>query len=349
MESKLAVCPFCSLHCDDVVFGPMEFGAMESVKCLRANDAFKEVQKTSPLGRIGTEVAEPKDVVKYAVQRFEEKGPLNVATVGTDLETARALQSLAANGEIRLWLDDFPSAVAWRLATSRDGIVSATIGDIRRHADVVWMIGDVSSGHPRIAERIRLDAKIGLETSTLDAETLADLYYDLRHGGEGHVVKPIREAKYLAIVLGCDAFSESQAIPIAELLVKMVWFLNQTKRAVALQLDGSATNRAVAAWQTNCGLSSLSAQTRRDWNVDVRIGDAFQKKVPVELQIGGCDPGRQSAQAFLPAATVGVDRAGVIMRGDSAVTMPLARIVERRGVETAPDILNRILGSRPST
>ncbi|TWU40953.1 molybdopterin-binding domain-containing protein [Novipirellula artificiosorum] len=330
MPASKIICPFCSLHCDDRFLEPAAQGAWEvDTDCPKAAGEFARALNTAPVARVDSSDATVNQVATFVAEQFSSRPILNVVTAGTDLATARHLQGMASAGKIQLLIDDCPSATAWRTASGREGSVTATLADIRGHADLVWALGDVERSHPKLLQRIDAGAKQGILTERLTATAVANLFASIRSGKPMGTAQSIREAKYLAILVGEGAFESDEAIETAELLAKLLWFLNQTHRAVVLSLDPAATNRSVSAWQTNTTLENLSDDRWFSTPIDVRIGNRYHHPRTAIVQIGGSDPGPDHATAYMPARTIGVDQAGVVIRGDSTVTLPLEAITDR--------------------
>jgi len=328
MPPTLHVCPFCPLHCDDVALEQPSGGNwMAKVQCGKAITAYAHALGDSQSARIADAAVATSLASEKAKAMFAGKDIIHVATAGTDLDTARRLNQLQNKNRIRVAIDDTVSAAAWRAAISREGTLSATLGDVRMHADVVWTIGDVENETPRWRERIAAETKQWIHSQSLAAEPLAELFQTLRSNANGNdsdepIAASIGSANYLAIILGRNAFVESEATATAEMLSKMLWYLNKTSRAIVLQWDTAATNRAVTAWQTNAPIDSVTQDSQAE--IHIRLGSPSEGAKAATLQIGGIDRGPQFAELYLPAATLGIDREGVTIRGDGTVTLPLA-------------------------
>ncbi|WP_442505522.1 hypothetical protein SH528x_004313 [Novipirellula sp. SH528] len=334
MTSPQHVCPFCPLHCDDISVDKATGREwIAQIQCPTAIEGYTDTLSNAKFARIEDAACEIAEADNRAKVLLSEKDILLVATRGTDLNSARRLNQLEGDNRIRVALDDTVSTQAWRNAVSREGTLTATLGDIQSHADVVWIIGDVESETPRLRERISADTKNCIHSESLAAETLAELFASLRidpkeqdskHEDTNEpIAKAMRSANYLAIILGRDALVRSEATATSELLSKLLWHLNKTKRAVVLQLDAAATNRAVTAWRSNLTIDSISDS---DQEIHVRLGSPANGARTAKIQIGGIDRGPRYAEVYLPAAICGIDRDGIIVRGDATVTMALIAI-----------------------
>jgi len=350
MTSPLAiVCPFCAIHCDDVVFEPdYPLGRINVTDCGKAVNGFRSLSDSPPVARLGSEPMAKDAIFDFAADCFASRSCLNVATCGTDLSTARTLQTLVRLGKIKLWIDETVSEAAWRTATNREGNVTATIGDIRRHADLIWLIGDLTGSYPRLLTRLEAQKKQVIASEKLDGETLAEWFYQLRKSASNQsdqLTSAICRSSYLAIVIGPNAFESKEAMSVASLLLKMVWYLNQTQRAVTLHIDRAATNRSLTAWRSNASLPSITDPMLCEESIDIRLGNALFDKRRASLQIGGFDDGVSMAQAYLPASTVGIDTTAMTIRGDSTVSLSLEKRIETSN-QTTGALLEILLGPR---
>ncbi len=326
----MLVCPFCSLNCDDVDFSNPSIDLV----CNKALVGFQSAT-TNEFARIGNAVASIEEVIASSTFRK----PVSVITRGTDLTTARTLSDWNLSGAIRLSIESSLSADSWRSAVSREGVLSATLGDVLLHSDCVWSIGNPEVSHPRLYEKIQVDKKRFMQTGQLDAELLAELAFALRFKLPNPQAEMIRNASYLAILIGESAFAQGEETAVAELLCKLVRNLNDESRAVAVLLDDAATNRCVTAWKTNESITPVENLTV----FDVRIGTPGAHSPKVRVQIGGVDLGQSSAECYLPCQTIGIDRSGVTVRGDATVTLPLVAMTHRQELFNAMELLSRLV------
>ncbi len=317
------VCPFCPLHCDDLI---VDDQSNVNVECSIAVNGFRNALDPSVRARTGGDHVWG-DVIR-------------VSTAGASLSLSRTLAEQLRNGRIELSIDESPTRSATRAAIARDGIISATLGDVRKHADVIWVLGNPESELPRLWERLKQTDNasprvVRSQSETVTANELADIAYTLKGGSTDRVagVEEIASAKYFAIIIGPDAFAVGQELAAAEMLIKLVLDLNlgdgdSSRRAVLVSIDPAATLRALVAWQSNDVLPTTSAP------IDVRIGNPIANSPAAKIQWGGTDPGNDLADSFFPAIVAGVHHSDAIIRGDSTVTLPLSMI--------APATLGRV-------
>ncbi len=334
------VCPFCPLLCDDVIVDPQ---GKTNVACERAEAGFQSALGPSSGPRLETRPASETQLAEVARELFAESPQVRVITAGTDLKSARILQRRQTEGQIEIEVEATPTRQAMSTATGRDGVVAATLGEVRRHADQLWLLGVTRDQAPRLIERVTEPER---PTRLFDwpygasADRLAALSYRLQRATPDHVqdvelerlAAAILKSRYLAVVVGDAAFESNESEAAAVMLLEIISRQNVSRRAVLVQLDPAQTNRSVTAWSSNCPLQShvVGARPRgREPSLAtrVRLGDAvLQPPLPVALQIGGVDPGFELATHYMPASTVGVHRGGIVVRGDGTVTLPLASI-----------------------
>ncbi|TWU54425.1 hypothetical protein Poly51_31440 [Rubripirellula tenax] len=303
MNPLAIVCPFCPLHCDDLL---VDKDGELNVACSIASQAFAAAVEPNPIAREAV-MPPPSGVVRLAASQVS-------------LSEARDLAGLLRTGRIELTVDETPTQAALRAAIARDGNISATLGDVRKHANVVWSVGDCTASMPRIWERVGCDPVI---VDAIGANELADLVYEIDSGATqvDTLGNALKSAKYLAVIVSPSAFRSGEETVTAELLVRAVLRWNQaSRRAVLVSLDPAAMLRSVAGWHTNLRLPRTTGP------VDVRMGTPITGAYPAELQIGGIDPGTPLAASYVPAAVAGVHFADAIIRGDATVTLPLDKI-----------------------
>ena len=353
------VCPFCPLHCDDRT---AEDTRREDV-CPRSAAHWRHLADGRASTRVGKGGAD-KSAITHAIDHALAAARPRVVTSGNDLEATRILQRLDAERRIRLSYEESPCGLAFSLAASREGVMAASLGAVRGHADLVWLLGWRRDRAPRLRERLSHPARTARMIETGDgvsADQIATLRFRLSQPDPPERAGPtdgpasddpeltaweqaIRGSRYLAIVLGDRAFSGADALVASEMLLGLVAERNGHQRAVILRLDAAATDRAYRAWTTNRPLATRApadGPSPEPW--DVRIGEPTSgDSVPAKIQVGGVDPGPRLAGCYVPAAVPGVHRPGTVIRGDGTVTLPL-RACSKSGIPTAAEWLRERL------
>lgn len=353
---EVIVCPFCPLHCDDVTLDPQ---GRPVVACDLAKTEFRRALGTPTPPRLGADdpslihiagaddTGDGTDTDTHAIERHiaatirdrvKTAERIALVTAGTDLQTARDLDDLAsADPRVSIRIDASPTRQAIATAVSREGVVAATIADVRRHADQIWLLGIRPEHYPRLLDRL-IDpdrpATVHRSPHGIAADDLASLVVadpnappkDITSTG---LSPAFASSRYLTVIVGDHAFRPVEAEAAAELLVQWIHRRNANARAVIVQFDRAATNRCVAAWRGNRTLAA-DRDAITDNEVRIRIGapNAINPEAaaPMTLQVGGDPSDPHQTQAYLPAAEFGVHRNGAVVRGDGTVTLPLSKI-----------------------
>lgn len=356
MHRDSIVCPFCPLHCDDLTVG----GSGESVEpeCTYAAEQFSAVLRPTDL-RIGRDVHRSFDADTFRAALSLSKTPL-VEIHGATIEESKAMESWVAGGLVRVRSGGSAGVAAMDQAIARDGMMAATLADVCRHSDFIWIIGDVDAETPRLRDRLERTGAELHHTPTLSLQRLSELQQRVGRidASAGRSEKPgdadeasveaervfrrIRRSRYVTIVLGDEAFESGHEVAGCEGLNRFIARWNESavpigdagmedearcsSRIVLLRFTPDPNLRGVLWWRNN--------EIRSGWSnvtgpVEVRLGARPQgHPAPVQLQIGGRDPGVELAHAFIPAGTPGVGAPGMTIRGDGSVTLPLSAWAE---------------------
>ncbi|KAA1259659.1 hypothetical protein LF1_21940 [Rubripirellula obstinata] len=315
------VCPFCPLHCDDVQIS-------EPPKCSILESELARLNFGSVQARVGNQsrTLDEAWVAAKAIISKSEKVLLLVrsATLGQ----AKAI----AGSRVTVATETTPTLIAVSKAIARCGTVTATLADIKQHADAIVVLGDIDSSVPRLMKNGGIGFQPVKTTSQAgsrchlpkpDADSIAKLATDIRQG------KLFAGDAYIAFILVSNAFDASQADVAVELLIKTVIWMNSAdrpthQRAVLLSLDPLASLRCTSAWTDGKRLSEVKES---DFDhATIRIGKPTANQPAADIQIGGTDPGPKQAKVYLPASTPGIDHIDAVIRGDSTVTLPLGKI-----------------------
>lgn len=307
----VSTCPSCPLLCDD------------GVDCVISRQAKQDI---SALPRIGSRIEgiSPQQVIDW----FGKNETVTIEANGIDMAAAKEV--LAIDAELTTYRTSTQKAIA--LATTRDGVIRGTLGDVRRHADLIYMIGSVEAQTPRFLDRVLHESASPELISMPDgilARDIPKLFDDLSF-----------ESKYTAIVLGPDAFTPSEADLAAVMIVRKLRQHNEESRSALVTMDSAATIDSVSLWTRGFSVASTT-----DDHVDIKIQGSLASPSPTKarLQIGGSDGGLATCEAFLPIATPGFDAMGIAVRGDSTVTLSLVapQTTDRMSLTTA---LHQLVG-----
>lgn len=318
------VCPLCPLMCDDVEL--TDDGRILIEDCEIA-DQFNPGAKRGNYGSLR--------------DRWNGR-PLRIVTTGTDLLTSRRLAAWQAEGRIRLTIETDRCVAAMLETVSRDGIVSATLAEIRTHCDSIGIFGDVESAYPRIGEKLglaRFEEAAIKRWFRVEAEELARQFVEMGSASP----EPLHRSKYAAVLVGPEAFVEGEEPITSGMISRWVRKRNEKLRTVCVTLDHAATLRSVCLWTNNSVPEQGRSQREAGFRFDVRIGSPLDDHSrPAGLQIGGMDPGASIADVFVPASEPGIGHSSMMIRGDGSVSLPLAGKRER-DLETPLEILRSVI------
>ncbi|MEL6107623.1 MAG: hypothetical protein AAFU85_16410 [Planctomycetota bacterium] len=337
------VCPFCPLHCDDII--ARDDGSFVS-ECELASEAFQAVNQPAQ-GRFGGESINSAELKTLSERLGFSRRP--VVEFGlVSIEQAKRLYELKSRIVFKLRAADGTHSQT----IERDGIDSATISDITKHADVVLAVGSFDST-PRLLDRL---SSSRAQTHRVDAISATEIGA-LRNGESVESIPPeIWTSRYLAILIGESAFETGAEVACAESLHRFVRQRNgqaideqgHCRRAILVRFDPHQNLKTVFRWRGNESVDeSLVPGMSNRWTTEIRLGSAYASsqdsvQPAVKLQIGGLDPGSDAAEAYLPAAAVGVHHRGTTIRGDGSVCLPLSDPASS-GLDDPIELLRRVL------
>lgn len=358
------VCPFCSLHCDDVITTVAEtdsedFGIKTLHRCSLAEQGLQSALNPPP-PRIGDnrfEASRWDSLVPQVAQQLESlDAPPLVSLRSATIELGKQLDDLMQQGRLRLSIPQSPSEQAWDQAVGRETSLTATLGDALVHADLVYSLGDLADSLPRLATRFTDHQLTVHSLPTLTLPVMTRLNQALHQPGGKTVaeetVEPLLQqmqtASYTVFLVGPNAFESASATVLAEQFCRWVAAMNRPaksdaqllQRAVCLRFDPLQSIRNVFRWRRN-DITGLAPKTGP---VSIRLGncpsaDTEQRAL---IQIGGDDPGRLAAEIFLPAEQAGIQRSGTVIRGDGTVTLPLVSATATRNLPSTSEWLDKL-------
>jgi hypothetical protein len=302
------VCPFCPLHCDDVRIN-------DPPDCSILRNKMGHWKSLPLVARIGREAVTIKKAQQDAVIRIANGKPVTLVTRGATLGQAKSMVRSGFEIAVQTSL----SLAATANALIRCGTSTATLADVKQHADHVIILGDINQTIPRLLEKLGTASPIHC-IAPPNAATVAELAASIRQGNV------LAEQKYVAFLLGdlgVDANETSHAI---ELLHQTVLWMNRPghdfiRRAVLVALDPLASLRCVHAW--TYGNDLQIAEDSRGNATTIRVGTTIHGDFPAHIHVGDADPGPNLAEIFLPASTAGIHHVDAVIRGDGTVTLPL--------------------------
>lgn len=279
-----------------------------------------------------------------------------------DIQTARAAVRFATTVGGVVDALETRSAAAMRRTVERDGLVAATLGELRQRADSVVFIGDPTRECPRLFERFLAsgpsplvrqrrflslgEARVGnlagpqyTHMAFGDDEVhqrLAETRWALRTGRSDacRIADWLREGVYTAWLWSSDSIDSLAA----SALVGLIGDLNRERRAVAIPLSGDATFRSVATWLSGfsgpvdftgavpqlCETATAAALPAVIWLQPFPTAPPPPADGRFLIVIGMADADVIArTDCYLPAAVPGIDLAGSTFRGDGTVCLPL--------------------------
>jgi hypothetical protein len=346
--SEAWVCPFCPLHCEDVAFGD---DLLPRVPCDRLGVAMKSLAR--PRHRINGDFVDWSTIARW-VRQQSFGDPIAIRASTSTLAQSKTLLRWHKENRIRLTIDRTDVESAMMSVMSRDAMITATLGDVRSHADFVWILGNLSSdpngqAFPRLNRWISESATV-IHGAAIEPESVQKITSEVLRQRPSHdaVASAMLKSKYIAVIVGPGALAseEQSSVVTAELINDLVCRLNsqtivgRTRRAVIVLLKSNSTLDTVSLWQTN-SKPIPSSEASIVWGTSSIQGTSSTHSTPtgdlspVRLQIGGVDPGADLAYAFVATQIAGVDYADVTVRGDSSVTLPLAVLGEKQSGQFA--------------
>jgi len=150
---KDVTCPFCSLHCDDLVVD--NDGGRLSVRqngCSRARRGFERPSPAPAPAVRGRQVSLDEAVTAAARLLRRARLPL-ISGLGSDVAGSRAVMALAER--CRAVIDHCAGDAALRnlLVLQEQGWIMTTLTEVRNRADFILFVGTDAGRYPRFFER----------------------------------------------------------------------------------------------------------------------------------------------------------------------------------------------------
>jgi hypothetical protein len=340
MTDRPFVCPFCPLHCDDL--NTAELANRCGLFAGRMSAAEKDVADAKDLDRL----------LATATQWVGQADTMVVTGTIVDLNTARAVcefvertgaSLLVGNG----YNDGFSQSFA------RDGMFSITLGDAAAPHQSVVMIGDCGGRLPRLRERLGGVGTIYSWRSTDNLlERLSRLRLAINRSDASSVDDDSDLAETLALcqhesavtfVVAVEHCLDGQQRPFWSTFSGLIRELNRRIRASLLRFDDAMTLRSVATWTSDGPpLGGMAMKQLADleilfspWPIPAETTAVFKQRARRRITIGFVDHASHHIQMggdehgsllHLPAAMPGISHAGIVIRGDGSVTLPLGQV-----------------------
>ncbi|MEM6473887.1 MAG: hypothetical protein AAF802_30305 [Planctomycetota bacterium] len=238
------------------------------------------------------------------------------------LEQSKLICNLMLTHCVRVRLVEDASLAALRRAIARDGANSITLGDALRFSDLIVVLGR-GADSVEVQKLLRSPTTETRHLKCVSTQQLSDWLGHLRDVGRPSDL-PLLDRGFITWVVSEGAFERGDEIVSSELLLRLLRELQRPAddeetlyRSALLHFDRHLSLRTVYRWRFNSDIPVANGHPQ------ISVGDTETLNGPLLLQIGGTDPGVNLANCFVPAATLGVDLAGTMIRGDGSVTLPM--------------------------
>ena len=335
----MSLCPFCSLHCDDLA---PERGDYKN--CGLAKEGF--TLAASPVARVGKAAVTREQAVAAAVERLAAAQSVRVDAEAADIATQKQALYLARK------LGQFAVGQRFSDGFASCGSRTTSLGECALRADLVIILGEPPRAMPRAVEKLFAAATafakrrrtIKLTGANL-LRQLANLHIAAKADDTSHpLLRAVKAADYTVLALASPRGEPLQLIlgAIAELLET----LNRSSRVTLLPLEPEPGRPGAGMLSGAIPAEASGYAFAATLWVDLfglrRIPPSSAK--PLVL-LGRVDNRR--ADIFIPAATPGIDGGGKMMRGDSvsiAVLEPYKKAAEASAAEILEEILEGVGG-----
>ena len=274
MSNSSWACPFCALHCDDLVAPKLNNEkVLNANKCFKASEGLSRFNFTSKENKLGYLYGQ-KEIIQNLITETSKllsssQSPF-FGGLGLDILGSRSVIKLAkeCNATIDHLHGDSISAVLRSFQAK--GTIFTTLSEIKSRADlIIFLKSEPNERLPRFAELIDLRNK---KSWTLKAKSISNDYscdfsvleveiilYLLRNNlstsdvdGNHELVNLVRNSSYCTFVWDPQEFGELSEY-IANALMAIVKEINQKKRAGILTLgsdNGGLSFQNTLSWMT---------------------------------------------------------------------------------------------------
>ena len=275
MSNSSWACPFCALHCDDLVAPKLNNEkVLNANKCLKASEGLSRFNFTSKENKLGYLYGQ-KEIIQNLITETSKllsssQSPF-FGGLGLDILGSRSVIKLAkeCNATIDHLHGDSISAVLRSFQAK--GTIFTTLSEIKSRADlIIFLKSEPNKRLPRFTELVNLSSK---KSWTIEAKSASDvtycdfsvlekvrsILYLLRNNlstpdvdGDHELVNLVRNSSYCTFVWDPQEFGELSEY-IANALMAIVKEINQKKRAGILTLgsdNGGLSFQNTLSWMT---------------------------------------------------------------------------------------------------
>lgn len=275
--------------------------------------------------RIGADNVTFDEAFERYAKTSDFETPIIAGQLSLGLATKLVQWSIEQNRSLSVQTD--PSHRAVQQTVARDGLVSASLDEVKRLSDLVLVCGDAVKAYPRLGRWLPTSAVVSVH-ERLSSAMIAQWMMD--------PPSIVQKSRYVAVILGPNALAGSQAEQViaSERLVRWIRSLNHRRRddgvhlgrGVMTVLNPLATVQEVYRFQRNRSLAEIKPA---DSSNAIRIGTSTVESnhsnvaAAVGLQIGGVDGGPDSSGGFIAANIAGWDHDDAVIRADGTMTLPV--------------------------
>ena len=275
MSNSSWACPFCALHCDDLVAPKLNNEkVLNANKCFKASEGLSRFNFTSKENKLGYLYGQ-KEIIQNLITETSKllsssQSPF-FGGLGLDILGSRSVIKLAkkCNATIDHMHGDSISAVLRSFQAK--GTIFTTLSEIKSRADlIIFLKSEPNERLPRFAELIDLRNK---KSWTIKAKSISNvmscdfsflermrsILYLLRNNlsssdvyGDHELVNLVRKSSYCTFVWDPQEFGELSEY-IANTLMEITKEINQKKRAGILTLgsdNGGLSFQNTLSWTT---------------------------------------------------------------------------------------------------
>ena len=275
MSNSSWACPFCALHCDDLVAPKLNNEkVLNANKCFKASEGLSRFNFTSKENKLGYLYGQ-KEIIQNLITETSKllsssQSPF-FGGLGLDILGSRSVIKLAkeCNATIDHMHGDSISAVLRSFQAK--GTIFTTLSEIKSRADlIVFLKSEPNKRLPRFPELVNLSSKNSwvIEAKSASDDSYCDfsvlekvrlLLYLLRNKSatsdvdcNHELVNLVRNSSYCTFVWDPQEFGELSEY-IANALMEIVKEINQKKRAGILTLgsdNGGLSFQNTLSWVT---------------------------------------------------------------------------------------------------
>ncbi len=155
------ICPFCSLHCDDIKVtnknNNFRVTNISNQKCIQKIEQYNLNKKSIIWPKIKNKKSDFSEVIKKAKNIIKLANEISVLNLGTDMGSIRSMLSFSATHNA--CFDHINSQLFFNTMNlvQRSGYMSTTLGEVKNRSDVIMIFGNqIIDQHPRIIEKFLL-------------------------------------------------------------------------------------------------------------------------------------------------------------------------------------------------